>query len=173
MKRLADNIGFPTRSIHCALYVPDTDDIKQKNNNHLTIPSRFFPQEKIKRSFVLSHLCPVHKVLTVIWKPFFWTKCQFLWSGKVYIWLSVWELQKLITSMSQQAHACKNWETDHLQHDLYGDISYKFTLAGVFVFHACTQNNYEHFHKWFGTFSRDSELTKACIFSNHESWSLS
>ena len=41
--------------------------------------------------------------------------------------------------MSQQAHACKNWETDHLQHDLYGDISYKFTLSGVFVSHACTQ----------------------------------
>ena len=32
----------------------------------------------------------------------------------------------------------ENSETDHLQHDLYVNISYKFTLAWVFVSHACT-----------------------------------
>ena len=36
-----------------------------------------------------------------------------------------------------------NWETDHLQHDL--DISYNFTLARVFVSHACTQINMNTF----------------------------
>ena len=37
-----------------------------------------------------------------------WTNCQFIWSGKVYIWLSVWEFKKTmpLATMSQQAHAC-------------------------------------------------------------------
>ena len=61
----------------------------------------------------------------------------------------------------------ENWETDHIQHDLYVDISYKFTFACMYT------NNYEHLHKWFGTFYRDSVLMKACIFNNHKSWSLS
>ena len=43
------------------LCVPDTDDVKQKDKNHETIPSRFFPEQKTKKSFVLSHLCPVHE----------------------------------------------------------------------------------------------------------------
>ena len=42
----------------------DTDDWKQKNKN-LTIS----PEQKTKKSFVLRHLSPVHKVLTGIWKP--------------------------------------------------------------------------------------------------------
>ena len=32
-----------------------------------------------------------------------------------------------------------NGETDHLQHDLFVDISYKLTLAQVFVSYACTR----------------------------------
>ena len=32
-----------------------------------------------------------------------------------------------------------NGETDHLQHDLFVDISYKFTLAQGFVSYACTR----------------------------------
>ena len=44
--------------------VSDKDDVKQKNKNHETIPSIFFPEQKTKRSFVLRHLCPVHEVLT-------------------------------------------------------------------------------------------------------------
>ena len=43
--------------------VSDIDDVKQKNKNHETIPSIFFPEQKTKRSFVLRHLCPVHEVL--------------------------------------------------------------------------------------------------------------
>ena len=36
------------------------------------------------------------------------TNCQFIWSGKVYIWLPVWEFKKTmpLATMSQQAHAC-------------------------------------------------------------------
>ena len=71
------------------------------------------------------------------------TNCQFIWSGKVYIWLPVWEFKKLClwhSCLNKLMHV-ENWNTDHdhLQHDLYVYISYKFTLARVFVSHACTQ----------------------------------
>ena len=33
------------------LRVPDTADVKQKNKNHETIPSRIFPEQKTKTSF--------------------------------------------------------------------------------------------------------------------------
>ena len=48
------------------LSVPDKDDVKQKNKNHEAIPSRFFPEQATKKSFVLRHLCPVHEVLTQV-----------------------------------------------------------------------------------------------------------
>ena len=70
-----------------------------------------------------------------------WTNCKFIWSGKVYIWLSVWEFQKLFLwqpCLNKLKHV-ENWETDQLQHNLYLDMSYKFTLAWVFVSHTCTQ----------------------------------
>ena len=69
-----------------------------------------------------------------------WTNCKFIWSGKVYIWLSVWEFQKLfLWHCLNKVVYVENWETYQLQHDLYVDISYKFTLAWVFVSHTCTQ----------------------------------
>ena len=52
------------RIIWHLLRVPDTDDVKQKNKNHEAISSGFFPEQETKKSFVLHHLCPVHKVLT-------------------------------------------------------------------------------------------------------------
>ena len=70
-----------------------------------------------------------------------WTNCQFIWSGKVYIWLSVWEFIRLSLwqpCLNKLMHVEK-WNTDHLQHYLYVDISNKFNLAWVFVPHACTQ----------------------------------
>ena len=69
------------------------------------------------------------------------TNCQFIWSGKVYIWLPVWEFKKLCLwqpCVNKVMHVDREWNTDHLQHYLE-DISYKFTLAWVFVSHACTQ----------------------------------
>ena len=45
--------------------LPDTDNIKQKNKNNETILSRFFPEQKTKRSFVLRHPCPIREVLTL------------------------------------------------------------------------------------------------------------
>ena len=46
--------------------VPDTDDVKQKNKNLKTMPNRFLPEHKAKRSLVLRDLCPVHDGLTVL-----------------------------------------------------------------------------------------------------------
>ena len=64
------------------LRVPDTDDVKQKNKNHETIPSRVFPEQTTKKSFVLRRLCPVHEVLTGVLEGIVCTNCQFIWSGK-------------------------------------------------------------------------------------------
>ena len=46
--------------------LPETDDVKQKNKNHETMPNRFYPEHETKRSFVLRYLCPVQDVLTVV-----------------------------------------------------------------------------------------------------------
>ena len=64
-----------------------------------------------------------------------WTNCQFIWSRKVYIWLSVWEFQKLFLWQPclNKGMYVENWETDQLQHDMYVDISHKFTLALAWV----------------------------------------
>ena len=42
----------------------DIDDVKHKNKNIETIPSRFFREQKTMKSFILRHLCSVHEVLT-------------------------------------------------------------------------------------------------------------
>ena len=45
--------------------LPDKDNIKRKNKNNEAILSRFFPEQKTERSFVLRHICPIHEVLTL------------------------------------------------------------------------------------------------------------
>ena len=89
-----------------------------------------------------------------------WTNCQFIWSGKVYIWLSVWEFKKLCLwqpCLNKLMHV-ENWETDQLQHDLYVDISYKFHPCMGICFSFIYTNKCEHFHKWFGTLYRDNSV---------------
>ena len=120
--------------------VPDTDDVKQENNE--TIPSRFSLNRR-QRSLLLYVIC-VLSTRSFEWNlesTDIWTNCQFIWTGKVYIWLLVWEFQKLFLwqpCFNKPMHV-ENWETDHLQPDLYVDISNKFTLVWVFHSHACTQ----------------------------------
>ena len=112
---------------------------KTKERQPWNNTKQIFPEEKTKKSFALRHLCPGHELLSGILESInTWTNCQFIWSGKVYIWLSVWEFQKLFLCLNKVMHV-ESWETDQLQHDLNVDISYKFTLAWVFVSHACTQ----------------------------------
>ena len=51
--------NFETTEI--GLYFVYRTHVKQKDKNHETIPSRFFSERKTKKSFVLSHPCPVHE----------------------------------------------------------------------------------------------------------------
>ena len=115
---------------------------KKKNKNHETIPSRFSLNRK-QRSVLFDVICVQYMKFWLEFRTIIniWTNRQFIRAGKVYIWLSVWEFQKLCLwqpCVNKLMHV-ENWETDHLQHDLNRDISYKFTLAWVFVSHACTQ----------------------------------
>ena len=135
---------------------------KTKEQQPWNNTKQIFSEQKTKKSFALRHPCPVHEVLSGILEFInTWTNCQFIWSGKGYIWLSVWEFRKLFLwqpCLNKVMHV-ENWETDQLQHDLYVDISYKFTLSWVFVSHACMYaNKCEHFHNWFGTLYSDNSV---------------
>ena len=104
---------------------------------------QIFPEQKTKKAFaqLFCFTSSVSSTRSFDWNLEsinIWTNCQFIWSGKVYIWLSVLEFQK--PCLNKLMHI-QNWETDQPQHDLYVDISYKFTFAWVFVSHACTQIN--------------------------------
>ena len=124
---------------------------KTKEQRPWTNTKQIFPEQKAKKSFALRHLCPVHEVLSGILESInTWTNCQFLWSGKVYIWLSVWEFEKLFL-LSQQGHACwelRNWSTSIWL--ICGHFIQIHSCMGV-CFSCIYTNNCEHFHKWFGT----------------------
>ena len=105
-----------------------------------TIPSRFLLNRK-QRSLLLYVICVQYtKFWVEIWNPlipgqivnsFGQGKCTFdCQSGNFKNYSS--------SNLNKVTHV-ENWETDQLQHYLYVDISYKFTLAWVFVSHACTQ----------------------------------
>ena len=132
------------------------DYVKQNDKNQETITSRFFPEQKTKKSFVLRHLSPVHKVLTGIWKPL---------SGQIVsssIHFNVVRESVHECTFDRQPGNFQNYASgnhistsaymlkieklsDHLQHDLYMDTSYKFTLAWVFVSHACIRRTMNTF----------------------------
>ena len=140
--------------------VPDTDDVKRKNNRLETISSRF-PLNRKQRSLLRYVICVQY---TTFWVELgtvnVWTNCHFIWSGKAYIWLSVWDFQKLFLwqpCLNKLMHV-ENWETDQLQHDLYVDISYKFHPCMGICFSFIYTNKCEHFHKWFGTLYRDNSV---------------
>ena len=63
-------------------------------------------------------------------------KCSFdsSQSGKLKIYSS-----GTVSTSSSMFRIETNGETDHLQHDLFVDISYTFTLAYGFVSYACTR----------------------------------
>ena len=89
--------------------VPDKDDVKQKNNNHETIPSRFSLNRK-QRGLLLYVIC-VLSTRSFEWNLEsidIWTNCQFIWSGKaVHLTVSLGISKTIpLATMSQQAHAC-------------------------------------------------------------------
>ena len=122
--------------------VPDTDHVKQKNDSLETTPSRFSLNRK-QRSLLL-YVISVQdtKFWVEFWKPlipgqivnsFGQGKCTFdCQSGNFK------NSSSGCPCLNKVMHV-ENWETDQLQHDSYVSISYKFTLAWVFVSYAYTQ----------------------------------
>ena len=103
---------------------------KKKRTTALKQYQADFPWTENKEVFCFRSSVSSTRTLSGILEPItFWTNYQFIWSGKVYIWLSVWQFQKLFLwqpCINKVMHV-ENWETDQLQHDLNVDISYKFT----------------------------------------------
>ena len=103
-----------------------------------------FPEQKTKKSFALPHLCPwpVHEVLSGIWNPLISGQIVISFGqGKCTFDCQTGNIKNSSSGNHVSTSSCmlSDWETDQLQHDFYVDISYKFTLAWVFVPHACTQ----------------------------------
>ena len=123
------------------LCVPDTDDVKQKNNDLEPIPSRFSLNRK-QRSVLFYLICVQYRKFWVeFWNPLI--PGQILNSfgqGKCTFDCQSGNLKDYSSCLNKVMHV-ENWETDQLQHDLYVDISHKFTLAWVFVSHAYTYFN--------------------------------
>ena len=121
---------------------------------------QIFPEQKTKKFFALRHLCPVHEVLSGIWKPlipeqivnlFGQGKCTFdcqsgnfknYSSGTVSTRSCMLRIEKLINFNM----ACM-W-TFHTNSLLHGGIC----LSCMYT------NNCEHFDKWFGTLYRDNSV---------------
>ena len=80
----------------CGYFVYQTQMTwNKRTQNHETIPSGF-PWTENKEVF--SFTSSVSSTWSFDWNLEsinIWTNCQFIWSGKVYIWLSVWEFKKL------------------------------------------------------------------------------
>ena len=103
---------------------------KKKRTTALKQYQADFPCTENKEVFCFRSSVSCTRTLSGILEPInMWTNFQFIWSGKVYMWLSVWQFQKLFLwqpCINKVMHV-ENWETDQLQHDLNVDISYKFT----------------------------------------------
>ena len=114
----------------------DTDDGKQKKEKHDD-----FPWTENKEVFCFtSSLSSTRSFDWNLESINICTNSQFISSGKVYIWLPVWEFTKTmpLATMSQQPHACwelRNWSPSTW---LVTVVCRHFTLAWVFVSHACT-----------------------------------
>ena len=131
--------------------------IKQKNKEPWKHTKQIFPEQRTKKSFSLHHLCPVHEVLTGIWN--ICTNCQFIWSGKVYIWLPVWEFKNYASGNHVSTSSC-----------LLGiEILMTFNVTCLWTFHTNSilheylfrmhvHKYYKHFHKWIGIFYGDDSV---------------
>ena len=121
--------------------------IKQKNKKTWKHTKPIFPEQKTKKSFTLHYRFDWNLESINIW-----TNCQFIWSGKVYIWLSVWEFKKLCLWQP-----CLN-KLMHVDRELKYWSPSTLLLCGHFIqIHSCMSicfscmytNNYKHFHKWY------------------------
>ena len=121
-------------------------DIKQKNKKPWKHIKKIFPEQKTKKSNV--HFRWPNELTICADINGFQIPVKTSCTGHRYCkakdyWLPVWEFKTLCLwqpCLNKLMHV-ENWHTDYLQHYLYVDISYKFTLARVFVSHACTTIN--------------------------------
>ena len=136
------------------------DYVMQNNKNQETIPSRFFPEQKTKKSFVLRHLSPVHKVLTGIWKPL---SGQIVSSSIHLVRESVHKctfdrqsgnFQNYASGNHVSTSACMlrigNWSPSAWL--VYGHFIQIHSCMGI-CFSCMYTKNHEHFHKWFDMFT--------------------
>ena len=151
--------------------------IKQKNKKPWKHTSRFSLKEVF--FFIacvaapsLSNACQAGYFLYIICVEYtkFWVEfgtinicknCPFIWSGKVYIWLPVWEFKQLCLYAS-----CLN-KLMHIDRELKYWSPSTLLVCGHFIqIHSCMiicfpcmyTNNYKHFHKWFCIFYCDNSV---------------
>ena len=53
--------------IYTVFCVPESDDVKTKEQQPWNNTKQIVPEQKTKKSFGLRHLCPEHEMLTGIW----------------------------------------------------------------------------------------------------------
>ena len=99
------------------------------------------------------------------------TNCQFIWSGKMYIWLPVWEFKNYASGNHVSTSSCLL----RIEILITLNVTCMWTFhTRVFVSHACTQitkNTFINELVFFTVMIRCSWGYR--IFSNHESWSPS
>ena len=117
-----------------------------------------FPRAENKEVFLFYIICVQY---TKFWLELgtisIWTNCQFIWSGKVYILLSVWEFKKLCLWQPclNIAHACwevKYWSPSALL--VCGHFTQIHSCMSICFSYIYTNN----FHKWFGIFHSDNSV---------------
>ena len=132
--------------------------IKQKNKpwKHT---KQIFPEQKTKKSFALHHLCPVHEVLTGIWKPLISTQIvNSFGQGKCTFDCQSGNLKNYASGNHVSTNLCM----------LRIEILITFNITCMWTFHTNSLlheylflmhiNNYKHIHKWFDIFYGDNSV---------------
>ena len=142
----------------------DDDDKKPraKRREHRlaqTQTSRFSLNRK-QRSLLLYVICVQY---TKFWVELgtinIWTNCEFIWSGKVYIWLSgTFKNYSSNNHVSTSSCMLRTEKLTNFNMNLYVDVQYKFHSCMDICFSCRYSNKCEHFHKWFGTLYRDNSV---------------
>ena len=123
--------------------------IKQKNKKPWKHTKQSFLNRK-QRSLLFYIMCPVHEVLTGIWKP--------LICGQIFFFFGQGKCTFDCQSGNLKAHAC--WELKYWSPST-------LLVCGYFIqIHSCMSicfscmytYNCKHFHKWFGIFYSDNSV---------------
>ena len=125
--------------------VPDTDDVKRKNNRLETISSRFPLNRKQRiKSFALRHLCPVHEVLSGIGNSLISGQIVTLFGqGKCTFDCQSGTFKNYSSGNHVSTNSCmlKIEKLINFNMTCMWTFHTNFTLAWVFVSHSYTQIN--------------------------------